>query len=109
MCVTDCGSDVQKVSDTMGWYIFPCLAHVVNLMVKNLNFNIGNESDTDFDGNEENDEPPAGSFIGIIENVRNAVDLLHKNKRHDRLPAIRLGSNLSIIEENCTRWNFFYQ
>ena len=51
--------------------------------------NFGNESDTDFDGNGKDDEPPAGYFIGIIENVRNAVNLLHKNKRHDQFLAIQ--------------------
>ena len=102
---TDCGPDVQKVSDNMGWYNFPCLDSVVILMVKKLISNIVNKFDNDFDGTEVDDEPSAGYSIGIIEYVPNAVNLLHKNKRHDRLLAIQLRSNLSIKKEKCTHWN----
>ena len=83
-------------------WVGPCLAHVVNLMVKKLISIIDKESDTDFDGNKENDEPQTGYFI---EKVRNAVNSLHENKRHDWLLAIQLGSNLSVNKGNCTRWN----
>ena len=33
--VTDCSADVQNVADIFGWFSLPCLAHVINLCVKN--------------------------------------------------------------------------
>ena len=34
ICIVYCGADVQGVPKELGWYVFPCLAPVVNLCAK---------------------------------------------------------------------------
>ena len=36
IAVTDCGADVNAASTLCGWFNFPCLTHVINLIAKKL-------------------------------------------------------------------------
>ena len=33
IAIVDCGSDVQLAARLFQWYTFPCLAHIINLIV----------------------------------------------------------------------------
>ena len=127
--VTDCGADVQAVSELFGWYSFPCLAHVVNLCVKRI-ICANPESDLIFDENDEDDEDQdqerevaVGQFRHVIEIVRNLCKKVHSStKNAEALEKAQLEflnsqndeqtdgevvrkSPLKIICSNATRWN----
>ena len=72
--VTDCGSDVQKVARDTNNFSFPCLCHIINLIVKRL---IVNEYDTTDDSDAEIDEADdtniSTSFKYVIAKVRYVV------------------------------------
>ena len=127
--VTDCGADVQAVSELFGWYSFPCLAHVVNLCVKRI-ICANPESDLIFDENDEDDEDQdqerevaVGQFRHVIEIVRNLCKKVHSStKNAEALEKAQLEflnsqndeqtdgevvrkSPLKIICSNRTRWN----
>ena len=71
---TDCGSDVQKVARDTNIFSFPCLCHIINLIVKQL---IVNEYDTTDDSDGEIDEADdiniSTSFKYVIAKVRYVV------------------------------------
>ena len=117
--VTDCGSDaVHATVDIMGVYHFACLAHVLNLIIKRLDFDI--ESDAEYEPDCENDSD-AEDVDSDDENenheqtsadIRKACEIVQKihgsTKLQDKLRSLQQLTSvpeLKIINENTTRWN----
>ena len=110
--VTDCGSDVQKVAQDADIFNFPCLCHIINLIVKRLlieNFDdFADEDDFEF----ITDSRYRLNYSDIILKVRSTVkDILSKPTLCDRLKAaqnIQGNTPLKLVAENATRWNSLF-
>ena len=119
VCVNDCGSDVVHATvDIMGLYHFPCLAHVINLIIKRLVFDI--ESDAEYAPDCENDSDAEDvdsddeneNHVQFSADIRKALEIvqnIHRTtKLQDKLRSLQQLANvpeLKIINENTTRWN----
>ena len=124
--ISDCGSDVQLAGRIANVFTFPCLAHVINLIVKQFICNVGNEtenfdeeqlnalnSDCDSDNDDdENDNTFETMLSGTVHRLRELCRKIKKSPTlRDKLANVQLALGqtiLSIVIDNKTRWNSLY-
>ena len=103
----DCGSDVCKVARLAQKFLFPCLCHMINLIVKRFVLNLDLQTLESDDVDEYNDE----QFDDVVQKTRRFVAKVKNSPLlEDRLGKIQIemsGSSLKLIRDNATRWNSF--
>ena len=125
--VTDCGADVQSAARILGISAFPCLAHVINLIVKQFTFNTCTlEDDDNVESDSEEHAISDHEYNETIKVMRAAVRKIKRlSSVHDRFITVQTAirglsdpppdSNckqpkdfLEIVVDNSTRWNSLY-
>ena len=122
--ITDCGSDMQKVGDIFNWFTFPCLAHIVNLIVKRFICSDSVNSDsgcdvpeprTDIESDEDEDtstECTQSYFNNAIQVARQIVRDVHRKPLvRDRLEELQVLAQKvpkKVLIDCRTRWNSLY-
>ena len=119
VAITDCGSDVQKACETMGWFNFPCLPHVINLCVKKYIFVSDGDECDDFVFDEDNDDISDAEIEynkslcnSDINAVRKIVKKINGSALlRDRFSDLQQSFNRplkNLILDNATRWNSLF-
>ena len=109
--ITDCGSDVRNVSQLVNAFNFPCLAHIINLIVQKfiLQANAFDSADDETesvsgDDSEDEVEPRFCSAVGSVKEI--VAKITRTPKLIDQLHqahSILQEPELSLITPNTTR------
>ena len=111
--VTDMGSDVQKVARVANKFTFPCLCHVVNLIVKDFMLKTGadipddDELEFEADGADPEEAEITDVVIRVKREVRRVRHRIDMETRLTKAQEVKNGKGfaLKLIQDNATRWN----
>ena len=105
---------MQAASDLVGAYNFPCLDHVINLIVKRFVLKIESTSNEDEFELSETDENviPDSAYDETVQKVRQLTRKIkgtsQLNHKLAKLQEAMGRRPLEIIYDVCTRWNSLY-
>ena len=119
LAVTDRGSDVQAACRVLNLHNFPCLAHVINLIVKRFVTGLTGDvtrmadeqvtAESDDEYSEDEIIPPTLQFCYVIEKARQiTAKILRTSSLQDKILQLQKTLKLrevKVVVENVTRWN----
>ena len=121
IAVTDSGADVNAASTLCGWFNFPCLTHVINLIAKKVislptdEEAAPNENDWNYNSESESESSQSeilslsNNYMDAIRFARKTVRTVHNSpKQRDKLSSLQRAMEkpvLGVILDNTTRWN----